>query len=830
MMLASKFASSITVSSIIFSGPVRTIGFLWVLLAMGAGLHAQSAYTVRAGEAVEIATTSAAKDAVRKLSATRARAVKNEVAVPGIVVGHDPTGEHLMVAASLLTEPGDYSVQLPADLAGAPSFINLKVEPRTFRFAQPERPPVILLNGWQVSLTGDCPVSPNSSSTYGDLETTLTAGGASQVIFFDNCVEDPKGKIEDLGNRLGDAIQMVLSNSGATQVDLVSHSMGGLIVRGYLSGVQANGDVLPPADPQVRKWVAIATPNFGSYAAATYRTELAIDPQALQMIPGSNFLWNLDTWNQYGDDLRDVDVLALIGNKGSQNSGSQPPAGASDGIVAVTSASMMFARPGMRSRALPYCHITSSLLISLFMNCSGTGIALASETHQAVQSFLEGSSGWQRIGTPVNTAPATAQLSGIYAAAFAASGSRLTDLTGGSFGSKTLDPGALSGTVFYLTDVTGSGDLSLSSPSAGTQSCGKVIPPPTFTSVYRCKSGPVLESVAPLRSDQLGKVVASGGRITLTGSNLGASCGSCQVKAFSSTNPTGMALNIVSWDSTSIRADLPADFSGLVRLELQADSGNDTIWVMASSSAPAQLTPRISSVGNGASQQHGIPGWSWFTIKGINLAPDTRIWTIDDFNGDALPLELDGVGVTVGGDPVAVYYISPTQINALARAPMSDSADVLVTNANGETEPFLAITPEILPGLFPFTPQNNRYVAGVNYPDGSYLGPADLFNGAVVTRPARPGEIVLLFGTGFGPTSPPVPELTVFGGAAPTTNPVTITFGGTPATVQFSGISTNGLYQFNVIVPNLAPGDYEVIATVDGISSPPGIFITIGAQ
>ena len=810
-------------------GVFRTICFLWAFFAIGVTLNAQPAYTIRAGGAVEIPTPSASKESVRELSATRVRATRKDVTVPGIVVGHDPTGEHLMVAASLLTQPGDYAVTLPAGLAGAPSSITLRVEPRPFRFAQPERPPAILLNGWQVSLTGSCPVSPDSSSTFGDLETTLTAGGASQVIFFDNCVEDPKGKIEDLGNRLGDVIQMVMTNSGASQVDLVAHSMGGLISRAYLSGVQVNGDVLPPADPHVRKLVAIATPNFGSYTAANYKTLLATDPQALQMIPGSNFLWNLDTWNQFSDDLRDVDVLALAGNKGSQNNASQPPAGASDGIVAVTSASMMFARSGMRSRALPYCHITSSGLTSFVMNCSGTGIAMASETHQAVQSFLEGSSGWQQIGTPVNVAPATAQLGGIYAAAFATDGSRITDLTGGTFGSTPLDEGALTGTVFYLTDVMGSGALALASPAPGGQSCGLVTPPPTFTSVYRCKSGPVLDSVGPLRTDQLGKVIASGGEITLAGSNLGSNCSTCQVMAFADAAPMGMALNIVSWDSTSIHADLPANFTGLVRFEMHAKNGNDTIQAMASSTAPADLTPRISSVTNGASQQDGIPGWSWFTIKGINLAATARIWTLEDFNGDALPLSLDGVGVTVAGAQVAVYYISPTQINALALAPTGDTANVLVTNANGETEPFLAKTPQILPGMFPFAPQNNRYVAGVNYSDGTYLGPADLFKGSVSTRPALPGETVLLFGTGFGPTSPQVPELTIFSGAAPTTNPVTMTIGGMNATVSFAGISSNGLYQFNVVVPNLAPGDYEVITTVDGISSPSGIYIAIGA-
>ena len=42
--------------------------------------------------------------------------------------------------------------------------------------------------------------------------------------------------------------------------------------------------------------------------------------------------------------------------------------------------------------------------------------------------------------------------------------------------------------------------------------------------------------------------------------------------------------------------------------------------------------------------------------------------------------------------------------------------------------------------------------------DGTYLGPAGLFNNTPITRGARPGETILLFGTGFGPTLPQPPS------------------------------------------------------------------------
>jgi uncharacterized protein (TIGR03437 family) len=51
-------------------------------------------------------------------------------------------------------------------------------------------------------------------------------------------------------------------------------------------------------------------------------------------------------------------------------------------------------------------------------------------------------------------------------------------------------------------------------------------------------------------------------------------------------------------------------------------------------------------------------------------------------------------------------------------------------------------------------------------PTGSSLG--------YPTGAAKAGETVELFGVGFGPTNPAVPAGALFAGAAPTTNPVTL--------------------------------------------------------
>ena len=95
------------------------------------------------------------------------------------------------------------------------------------------------------------------------------------------------------------------------------------------------------------------------------------------------------------------------------------------------------------------------------------------------------------------------------------------------------------------------------------------------------------------------------------------------------------------------------------------------------------------------------------------------------------------------------------------------------------------------------------------------------------TSPVKAGEILELFGVGFGPTNPAVPSGQIFMGQAPTVYPVTITIGGVPASVSFAGVTSAGLYQFNVIVPNAGSGDQALQATVNGVTTLPGPVLTI---
>ena len=241
--------------------------------------------------------------------------------------------------------------------------------------------------------------------------------------------------------------------------------------------------------------------------------------------------------------------------------------------------------------------------------------------------------------------------------------------------------------------------------------------------------------------------------------------------------------------------------------------------------------PAIATVVNGASFLPSIVDGSWISILGSHLAATARALQTSDIIDGKLPTVADGVGVTVGGLPAAISYVSPTQINVQVPATRTiGTVDVIVTTAFGSSLSFRANVLRDSPGVFVFNPGDGRYPAAViaqNDGGFAYLGPAGLFGTALATRPARPGEVLELYATGLGPTNPAVPAGQVFSDAAPTIDPVTVTIGGVNASVTFAGLTGAGLYQLNVTVPNLPAGEQPLNVIVNGAVSQPGVFVAV---
>jgi uncharacterized protein (TIGR03437 family) len=202
-------------------------------------------------------------------------------------------------------------------------------------------------------------------------------------------------------------------------------------------------------------------------------------------------------------------------------------------------------------------------------------------------------------------------------------------------------------------------------------------------------------------------------------------------------------------------------------------------------------------------------------------------WDASDFIGNKLPAELAGVRVSMNGKPAFIYYISPTQINILTPDDDSEGQVVfnVVTPAGSTSMTASNVKFKLAPALFMFDPEGRKYVAGV-HADGTYLGKVGLYPGLKL-RPAKPGDTVLLYGTGFGATNPPCPADELVGQPAPLASPVVFTIGGKVTETRFTGLTGSGLYQFNVVVPDVPDGDQPVLAEVEGVKTQFLAYITV---
>jgi uncharacterized protein (TIGR03437 family) len=230
-----------------------------------------------------------------------------------------------------------------------------------------------------------------------------------------------------------------------------------------------------------------------------------------------------------------------------------------------------------------------------------------------------------------------------------------------------------------------------------------------------------------------------------------------------------------------------------------------------------QQQPNIVSVVNGASFQPGGSPRAIMTILGTDLSDGVYQSTTP-----SLPLSLGPTSVTVNGFAAPLYYASPTQINF--QMPSVPPGKVVVTVTNNATRNSRAV---------PSSPVEGVTLTQVN--PGLFTTPdkrASALNGDLsvhtAATPIPAGGYVILYATGEGPVTPPIPD----GVPAPSSPlsiinaQVQVTIGGVAAQVAFKGAAPSlvGVAQFNVIVPaGLTPGDQPVFITLDGISSNTGL-------
>jgi uncharacterized protein (TIGR03118 family) len=239
--------------------------------------------------------------------------------------------------------------------------------------------------------------------------------------------------------------------------------------------------------------------------------------------------------------------------------------------------------------------------------------------------------------------------------------------------------------------------------------------------------------------------------------------------------------------------------------------------------ASIQAAPSFAATGiqNGASFIAGpIAPNTWVSIKGNGLSATTGTWQV---SGSKLPAEVSGVGVTLNGTAVPVSFVSNTQVNFLVPSNVPTGPAQIQTTNNGLTSAAVTVNVEPLAPAF-FTigtnaTSGNIYIAA-EHANGTFIGPAATIKGAT---PAEPGETIVLFATGFGPT--------LASGEVLAVTP-TIAIDGIAADVSFAGLVGPGLYQLNVVVPSTVTlgQDVLVVGLSGDFETQLNAFLTIAAQ
>jgi uncharacterized protein (TIGR03437 family) len=240
--------------------------------------------------------------------------------------------------------------------------------------------------------------------------------------------------------------------------------------------------------------------------------------------------------------------------------------------------------------------------------------------------------------------------------------------------------------------------------------------------------------------------------------------------------------------------------------------------------APLSSTS-VTGLQNAASYTSNVvsPG-GIVTVYGTDIGPASLATFQLDTNG-RVPSALSATRILFNGEAAPLLYTSATQASAIAPYLLQGqtAADVVVQYQDRISKAFNVPIRATDPGLFSIDRTGTGAGAILNE-NGTVNGPQN---------PARPGSVVVLFGTGFGSTNPQ----SVAGDVTPSTNiprlltPVTVTIGGAAAAIEYQGPAPGavaGLYQFNVRIPgNAARGELPVKTTMGSTASQDRLTVSV---
>lgn len=201
------------------------------------------------------------------------------------------------------------------------------------------------------------------------------------------------------------------------------------------------------------------------------------------------------------------------------------------------------------------------------------------------------------------------------------------------------------------------------------------------------------------------------------------------------------------------------------------------------------------------------------TLYGTGLSPVTMTMQ----GGQVFPTSLGGVSVSIDNISCPLYYVSPTQISAIAPYQLASNqtglANIQVTNNGVASNVVQMYLTDSAPGVFSQNQNGIGYAAALHAATNALI---------TSSNPAQPGEYISLYLTGLGTVTPSVSngalgpssqlsfaDVYSSGNLAVFFNDYIIGSVGNPGNIQYAGLAPGlaGLYQLNVQVPTTGLGD-----------------------
>jgi uncharacterized protein (TIGR03437 family) len=231
-----------------------------------------------------------------------------------------------------------------------------------------------------------------------------------------------------------------------------------------------------------------------------------------------------------------------------------------------------------------------------------------------------------------------------------------------------------------------------------------------------------------------------------------------------------------------------------------------------------QITQASAAVVNAGSFSTNVAPGSLISIFGSGFASSAQTAQA----GVVWPTQLGTTTVLVNGTPIPLFYVNPNQIDAQLPVNLAPGSAQLTVEAGGASSAAASFTVSAgAPGVFTYGPLRAVAYDFSSNPNGVLVGPSV----PGLSSPALPGDQLVVYLTGGGAVSTTsgtwATDTLAPSGLSRVSAPYSVSIGGLPASVAYYGLTAGfiGLYQLNVQVPALPPGDQTLVITENGVPS-----------